>query len=84
MKKLLLINPVGRRSGISLSRFTLYPPLGLAYVAGATPPDWDIRIVDENFEPFQFEKANSWHYFFYGHREQGIRNCPPTAIEGPK
>jgi radical SAM superfamily enzyme YgiQ (UPF0313 family) len=58
MKKLLLINPVGRRSGMLLSRSTLYPPLGLAYVAGATPPDWDAQIVDENFEPFQFEEAD--------------------------
>lgn len=57
-KKLLLINPVGRRSGYMLSRFTLFPPLGLAYVAGATPPDWDVRILDENFEPFQFEEAD--------------------------
>ncbi len=57
-KKLLLINPVGRRSGYLLSRFILFSPLGLAYVAGATPPDWDIRILDENFEPFQFEEAD--------------------------
>lgn len=58
MKKLLLINPVSRRSGMLLSRFSLYPPLGLAYVAGATPPDWDVRIIDENFQPFQFEEAD--------------------------
>lgn len=57
-KKLLLINPVGRRSGYMLSRFTLFPPLGLAYVAGATPPDWDVKILDENFEPFEFEEAD--------------------------
>ena len=57
-KKLLLINPVGRRSGYMLSRFTLLPPLGLAYVAGATPPEWDVRILDENFEPFEFEEAS--------------------------
>ncbi|MGD0235793.1 MAG: radical SAM protein [Syntrophorhabdales bacterium] len=58
MKKLLLINPVGRRSGMLLSRFTLFPPLGLAYVAGATPPDWNVKILDENFERFQFEEAD--------------------------
>lgn len=57
-KKLLLINPVGRRSGYMLSPFTLTPPFGLAYVAGATPPDWEIKILDENFEPFEFEEAD--------------------------
>lgn len=41
-----------------LSRFTLFYPLGLAYVAGATPSDWDVRIIDENFEPFRFEEAD--------------------------
>lgn len=58
MKKLLLINPVGRKSGYMLSPFTMFPPLGLAYVAAATPRDWDVRILDENFDEFQFEPAD--------------------------
>jgi radical SAM superfamily enzyme YgiQ (UPF0313 family) len=58
MKKLLLINPVGRKSGYMLSPFTMFPPLGLAYVAAATPPDWDVRILDENFDEFHFEPAD--------------------------
>ena len=58
MKKLLLINPVGRRSGYMLSRFTMFPPLGLAYVAAATPEDWEVQIIDENFREFQFESAD--------------------------
>jgi len=41
-----------------LSPFTLTPPLGLAYVAGVTPPDWDVKILDENFKPFEFEEAD--------------------------
>ena len=33
MKKLLLINPVGRKSGYLMSRYSTFSPLGLAYVA---------------------------------------------------
>jgi radical SAM superfamily enzyme YgiQ (UPF0313 family) len=58
MKKLLLINPVGRRSGYLMSRFSTFSPLGLAYVAAVTPQDWDIKIADENFEIFDMEPAD--------------------------
>ncbi len=58
MKRLLLINPVGQRSGLLLSRFSTFSPLGLAYVAAVTPSNWDVKIADENFDPFQFEEAD--------------------------
>lgn len=58
MKRLVLINPVGRRSGYMLSRFSRFPPLGLAYVAAVTPPGWDIKILDENFGPAALEDAD--------------------------
>jgi hypothetical protein len=58
MKKLLLINPVGRRSGLLLSRFSTFQPLSLAYVAAATPSNWDVKIADENFDEIQFEDAD--------------------------
>lgn len=58
MKKLLLISPAGRKSGYLLSRFSTFPPLGLAYVAAATPVDWSVKIIDENFDPFVFEDAD--------------------------
>src|SRR5574341_980252 len=58
MKKLLLINPVGRRSGYLLSKFSIFPPLGLGYVAAVTPSDWEVKIVDENFDTFVFEEAD--------------------------
>jgi radical SAM superfamily enzyme YgiQ (UPF0313 family) len=50
-RRLLLVNPVqilaGRRQrGWNGNRFV--PPLNLAYIAALTPPDWEIRIVDEN------------------------------------
>jgi radical SAM superfamily enzyme YgiQ (UPF0313 family) len=58
MKKLLLINPVDRRSGLLLSRFSTFSPLGLAYVAAVTPPNWEVEIADENFDVFEFEEAD--------------------------
>ena len=32
-------------------------PLALAYVAGATPPDWEVRIVDESAARIDFDCA---------------------------
>jgi len=58
MKKLLLINPVGRRSGTLLSKFSTFPPLSLAYVAAVTPANWEVKIADENFDRFEFEEAD--------------------------
>lgn len=58
MKKLLLINPVGRKSGYLMSRFTTFSPLGLGYVAAVTPSTWEVKIIDENFEPFTYEDAD--------------------------
>jgi radical SAM superfamily enzyme YgiQ (UPF0313 family) len=58
MKKLLLINPVGQVSGYILSKFSNIPPLGLAYVAAATPSHWEVKIVDENFGRFEYEEAD--------------------------
>ena len=58
MKRLLLINPVGRKSGYLSSRATTFPPLNLAYVAALTPSDWQIKILDENFDDFKFEEAD--------------------------
>ena len=31
-------------------KYSLFPPLGLATLAALCPPDWDVRIVDENVE----------------------------------
>jgi radical SAM superfamily enzyme YgiQ (UPF0313 family) len=58
MKKLLLINPVGQRSGSLLSKFSTFQPLSLAYTAAVTPSHWDIKIVDENIDKFKFEEAD--------------------------
>lgn len=57
-KKLILINPVGRQSGFVLSSFSVFPPLSLAYIAALTPTLWDVEIIDENIEKFEFKEAD--------------------------
>ena len=54
-RKLILITPVGQRSGFLLSKFSTFPPLNLAYVAAMTPDNWDIEIIDENIEEFNYD-----------------------------
>lgn len=58
MKKLLLINPVGQASGYLLSKFSTIPPLSLAYIAAVTPPDWEVRLADENFGRLEPQDAD--------------------------
>jgi radical SAM superfamily enzyme YgiQ (UPF0313 family) len=48
-RRLLLINPIPRLSNLSKQGFKIQP-LSLAYVAAVTPQNWNIKIVDENFE----------------------------------
>jgi radical SAM superfamily enzyme YgiQ (UPF0313 family) len=58
MKRILLINPAGRKSGYMLSKFSLMPPLGLAYVAAVTPAGYNISILDENFDAWTGQEAD--------------------------
>jgi radical SAM superfamily enzyme YgiQ (UPF0313 family) len=63
--RLLLINPRFPESFWSFrwalehvlpgKKRALNPPLGLATLAGLCPPDWDVRIVDENVESVPLE-----------------------------
>jgi radical SAM superfamily enzyme YgiQ (UPF0313 family) len=58
--RLLLVNPRFNESFWSFrwalreilsGKRTVNPPLGLATLAALCPPDWEVRIVDENVEP---------------------------------
>ncbi len=59
MKKLVLINPRSRyRIGFLVDRESKYPPLALGIIAALTPDDWEIKLIDENFDDFIFEDAD--------------------------
>lgn len=58
-RKLLLINPLStNREGLILHSHVIYPPIGLGIVAALTPDHWDVEILDENFERFEFREAD--------------------------
>lgn len=58
MRKLLLVNPVGKKSGYLMSGISRFAPLSLGYIAAVTPAHWNVQIVDENFEPFDDPRAD--------------------------
>ena len=58
MPLLLLINPSNRHRGLGNLRSTAWPPLNLPYLAAETPSKYDIRVIDENIEPFTFMEAD--------------------------
>lgn len=58
-KKLLLINPFNSytRGGL-YDTHAMSPPLALGIIAALTSGDWDIEIIDENFDEFTFREAD--------------------------
>lgn len=63
-KKLLLINVVDVKSYenkelvFPVQLLKSWQPLQLGVIAALTPADWDIEIIDENFEEFSFQEAD--------------------------
>ena len=59
MPRLLLVNPVNqRRTGFAASVSSRFPPLNLGLLAAAATPEWDIELIDENFETFAHRDAD--------------------------
>jgi len=56
-KKLLLVNPA-QHNRTNLAAILRLPPASLAYLAALTPSDWQLRMIDENVESFDFEDAD--------------------------
>lgn len=57
--KLLLINPLStKRLGLIRDQKSIYPPMGLAIIAALTPDNWDIELLDENFDRFTYKEAD--------------------------
>jgi len=58
MPRLLLINPSNIHKGLGNIRQTAWPPLNLPYLAAVTPHHYQIRVLDENIEPFEYREAD--------------------------
>jgi len=54
--KLALISPLASKSLLGEDFYFRMPTLGLLRVAGATPPDWAVTILDEKAEPIDFSQ----------------------------
>ena len=58
-KKLILVNPASlSRKGFVNNEGTYVMPLGLGIVAALTPDNWEVELVDENFERFELRDAD--------------------------
>jgi len=58
MPRLLLINPSNIHKGLGNIRATAWPPLNLPYLAAVTPHHYQIEVLDENIEPFEYREAD--------------------------
>jgi radical SAM superfamily enzyme YgiQ (UPF0313 family) len=57
--RLVLINPVNpARVGLTVNRSSRFPPIGLGIVAAASPSSWEVKLLDENWEPFSYQDAD--------------------------
>ncbi len=58
-RKLVLINPTNpARVGLTINKGSRFPPISLGIIASLTPDHWRITLIDENWEPFQFQEAD--------------------------
>jgi len=59
MKKLVLVNPVNpARVGLTVNKSSRFPPIGLGIIAALTPGSWEVKLIDENWEPFTYQEAD--------------------------
>lgn len=58
MPRLLLINPSTTQKVLGNISATAFPPLNIPYLAAVTPNHYQIEVLDENIEPFEFKKAD--------------------------
>jgi len=58
MPRLLLINPSNIHKGLGNIRASAFPPLNLPYLAAVTPRHYQIEVLDENIQPFEYREAD--------------------------
>ncbi len=62
--KLLLINVIdtsvvkGEANFIPIHKLTSFQPLALGIIAALTPENWEVEIIDENFDEFTYTDAD--------------------------
>lgn len=54
--KVTLIHPRWGRRGLQYASFFRLPPLGLFQLASLTPKSWEVKIVDENIQPIDYNE----------------------------
>ena len=55
----MLVNPLNTSTkGLVIHRQVIYPPLGLGIIATLTPDDWEVELIDENFDSFEYREAD--------------------------
>ncbi|RPJ62017.1 MAG: radical SAM protein, partial [Dehalococcoidia bacterium] len=58
-RKLVLVNPVNpSRVGLTVNKSSRFPPLGLGIIAALTPSTWEVILLDETWEPFNYCAAD--------------------------
>ena len=57
MRVMLIMPGVGRKTGEKYVRSWTMEPLGLAMLAAVTPPDVELRFVDDRLEAIPYEEA---------------------------
>ena len=58
-RRLVLVNPgQDLRGGLMASDVSRFPPLGLGIIAALTPEDYEVVLIDENYEGFEFTCAD--------------------------
>lgn len=58
MPRLLLVNPSTTNKALGNIWATAWPPLNLPYLASVTPNHYQIDVLDENVEPFEYREAD--------------------------
>lgn len=58
MPRLLLINPSHGHKHLGTTTATTWPPLHLPYLAAVTPRHYEIEVIDENIESFEYREAD--------------------------
>ena len=58
MPRLLLVNPSNTHKVLGNISATAFPPLNLPYLAAVTPDHYQIEVLDENIEPFEYREAD--------------------------